>query len=54
MLLLVSRFSLHASAGKSYEHRLIGFNNDPATKFRDVSQILRETIARLKKRRGKP
>ncbi|MGI8741753.1 MAG: hypothetical protein ACR2NN_04120 [Bryobacteraceae bacterium] len=37
-----------ASKGKNYNHRLMGYNNDPSTKFADILKVLRtseKTIA---------
>ena len=36
--------------GKDYVHRLMGFNNDQATTFSDIKQVLRESLERLRKR----
>lgn len=36
--------------GKEYEHRLMGFNNDPATKFSDIKQVLRTARERIQRR----
>lgn len=35
---------------KEYEHRLMGFNNDPATAFGDIKQVLGSAKERVKKR----
>lgn len=43
-----------ATHGKDYEHRLMGFNNDPATKFSDIQRVLKDTEKRLKGRLGQP
>ena len=36
--------------GRDYEHRLMGFNNDPATSFADVKAVLREASERVRQR----
>ena len=36
--------------GKPYKHRMMGFNNDPATTFRDLKQILRSAKERVERR----
>ena len=33
--------------GQDYEHRLMGFNNDPATSFLDVNAVLRTATDRV-------
>ena len=33
--------------GKKYQHRLMDFNNDPATRFIDVKNVLATTIERV-------
>ena len=33
--------------GKKYQHRLMDFNNDPATRFADVKKVLATTIQRV-------
>lgn len=35
------------SKGKIYEHRLMGYNNDPATEFNDVKNVLQKTEQRI-------
>jgi len=35
------------SQGKSYEHRLMGYNNDHSTKFSDIKKVLRTTEQRV-------
>ncbi len=37
--------------GKDYEHRLMGFNNDPSTSFQDVKAVLRAATDRVRRRR---
>jgi hypothetical protein len=34
--------------GKDYEHRLMGFNNDPSTSFPDVKAVLRAATDRVR------
>lgn len=41
------------SKGKSYEHRLMEYNNDTSTTFQDIKNILTVTEKRLEKRLGK-
>lgn len=41
------------SKGKNYEHRLMGYNNDPATSFNDIKRILKVTEDRLGARLNK-
>ena len=36
--------------GKGYEHRLMGFNNDPSTTFLDVKAVLRAATDRVRRR----
>jgi hypothetical protein len=36
------------SKGKDYNHRLMGYNNDPSTHLEDVRSIFAEAIARIK------
>ncbi|HVH42331.1 MAG TPA: hypothetical protein VM925_08300 [Labilithrix sp.] len=36
--------------GKEYEHRLMGFNNDPFTTFGDIKQVLRSAKKRVQNR----
>ena len=36
--------------GKDYDHRLMGYNNDPGTKFADIQNVLRLLEARIAKR----
>jgi len=36
------------SKGKDYNHRLMGYNNDPSTHLEDVKSIFAEAIARIK------
>jgi hypothetical protein len=36
--------------GKEYDHRLMGFNNDPSTKFSDVKAVLHAATDRVRKR----
>jgi hypothetical protein len=36
-----------ASTGKDYEHRLMGYNNDPATKLRDIQSVIKKTKMRI-------
>jgi hypothetical protein len=38
------------SKGKTYEHRLMDWNNDPATTFIDVQKAIRMTEIRISKR----
>ena len=35
--------------GKDYEHRLMGFNNDPSTSFQDVKAVLSAAADRLRR-----
>lgn len=39
-----------ASRGKAYEHRLMDFNNDPATKLEDIHRALEKTAQRISAR----
>ena len=34
----------------TYEHRLMGYNNDPKTTFADVQKVFRLTVKRIEKR----
>jgi hypothetical protein len=36
--------------GRSYDHRLMGFNNDPSTTLSDVRRVLEAARARVQKR----
>jgi hypothetical protein len=36
------------SKGKPYQHRLMGYNNDPSTRLEDVRSLFAEAIARIK------
>jgi hypothetical protein len=36
------------SKGKSYNHRLMDYNNDPETKFADMQSLFAEALARIK------
>ena len=36
------------TAKKTYQHRLMGYNNDPTTKLEDVRSLFAEAIARIK------
>jgi hypothetical protein len=36
--------------GKEYDHRLMGFNNDPSIKFSDVKAVLHAATERVRKR----
>ena len=36
--------------GKEYEHRLMGFNNDQATTFSDIKQVLHVALERVQDR----
>lgn len=36
------------SAGKPYKHRLMDYNNDPATRFADVQSLFTEALGRAK------
>ena len=36
--------------GKEYEHRLMGFNNDPSTRLADIKQVLRSAKERVQRR----
>jgi hypothetical protein len=38
------------SAGKNYEHRLMGYNNDPSTKLSDIHAVLKTAASRLQQR----
>jgi hypothetical protein len=40
------------SNGRRFEHRLMGFNNHPATTFSDVKRVLAMARARIAARRG--
>jgi hypothetical protein len=37
------------SKGKSYQHRAMGYNNDPSTTLADVRSVFDEAIARIRK-----
>lgn len=39
--------------GKKYQHRLMDFNNDPATRFIDLKKVLSQTIERVAGQVGK-
>ncbi len=39
-----------APNAKTYEHRLMGYNNDPATSFADIQRFFRVLQDRIKKR----
>jgi hypothetical protein len=36
--------------GRNYEHRLMGYNNDPTTKFTDIQNVFRLLEQRISKR----
>jgi hypothetical protein len=38
------------SKGRSYEHRLMGYNNDSSTKFADIKNVLNRTEQRIRDR----
>lgn len=38
------------SKGKSYEHRLMGYNNDASTTFKNIKIVLKKTEKRIEKR----
>jgi hypothetical protein len=35
------------SAGRKYDHRLMGYNNDPSTRLEDVQSLFAEALARM-------
>ena len=41
-----------AANAKSYHHRLMGYNNDPTTKFGDIQKVFRLLEERITKRLG--
>ena len=43
----VRRSVEQVSKGKTYEHRLMGYNNDPSTTFADIKRILSTTVKRI-------
>ena len=43
----VRRVIEDVAKSKDYEHRLMGYNNDPTTSFADIQRILRTTEVRL-------
>ena len=43
----VRRSVEQASKGKKYGHRLMGYNNDPATTFADIKKVLSTTAERI-------
>jgi hypothetical protein len=45
---LVRQIVEERSQGKSYPHRLMGYNNDPSTRLEDVRSLFAEAIARIK------
>jgi len=45
---LVRQIVEERSKGKAYPHRLMGYNNDPATRLEDVRSLFAEAIARIK------
>jgi hypothetical protein len=45
---LVRQIVDERSQGKSYSHRLMGYNNDPSTRLEDVQSLFAEAIARIK------
>jgi hypothetical protein len=45
---LVRQIVEERSQGKSYPHRLMGYNNDPSTRLEDVRSLFVEAIARIK------
>ena len=45
---LVRQIVDERSKGKSYSHRLMDYNNDPATRLEDVRSLFAEAIARIK------
>jgi hypothetical protein len=49
---LVRQIVDERSRGKSYPHRLMGYNNDPSTRLEDVRSLFAEAIARIKKWRS--
>jgi hypothetical protein len=44
------RAVIEEKVGDKYEHRLMGYNNDPSTKLADVQAVLKTAAARLEKR----
>jgi hypothetical protein len=46
-----ARFAIDQIDGnKEYEHRLMGYNNDPTTSFEDIKRVLRVTRERIEAR----
>jgi hypothetical protein len=43
----VRRSVEQVSQGKTYEHRLMGYNNDPSTTFADIKRVLSMTEERI-------
>jgi hypothetical protein len=47
-LQVVRKIVEERSAGKPYKHRLMDYNNDPATRFADVQTLFTEALQRMK------
>jgi hypothetical protein len=45
---LVRQIVDERSQGKSYPHRLMGYNNDPSTRLEDVRSLFAEAIAKIR------
>ena len=46
-----ARFAIEEVAPKkNYDHRLMGYNNDPTTTFADIKQVIAKTEARIEER----
>jgi len=45
---LVRQIVEERSRGKSYRHRLMGYNNDPSTRLEDVRSLFVEALAQIK------
>ncbi len=46
---LVRRIVDERTAGRAYEHRLMDYNNDPATRLADVRSLFAQALARIPK-----
>jgi hypothetical protein len=44
------RAIIEEKVGKKYDHRLMGYNNDPATKLADIHSVLKTAVDRLDRR----
>ena len=44
------RLVIEEKVGEKYDHRLMGYNNDPATKLADIHAVLKTAAERLDRR----